>query len=169
MDACYRVPRAHPYCLWPVIGCTLALAWLVTSESMSQSLDPMDFASLGTLNLSAGDYTIDTDTLSIFDNAAPGVPLFTGVVDDQNGQADYFNGVWDPVANPGQLGIPEIAVFTFDDIDLQPSANVTITGRRAIALLSHGDVTIGTPLSVDAEVFAPQVGEGGGIGGPGGL
>ncbi|MEO0530599.1 MAG: hypothetical protein AAF266_08485, partial [Planctomycetota bacterium] len=119
------------------------------SSTHAQVLDPLDFASLGTLNLPAGNYTIDTDTLTIFDNAAPGVPLFTGVVDDQNGQADTFGGVWDPVASPGQLGIPEIAVFTFNGIDLQPSANVTITGTRAIALLSQGDATISTPLSVD--------------------
>ncbi|MEM8865112.1 MAG: hypothetical protein AAGF31_06145 [Planctomycetota bacterium] len=152
-------------CLRSVL--TLALsAFGLVSSTHGQTLDPLDFASLGTLNLPAGDYTIDTDTLTIFDNTAPGVPLFTGVADDQNGQADYFNGVWDPVANPGQIGIPEIAVFTFDGIDLQPSANVTITGRRAIALLSHGDATIGTPLSVDAEFLSmPERG----VGGPGGF
>lgn len=129
----------------------LALMVLLGSGASAQPLDPLDFTSLGTLNLPAGDYTIDTDTLTIFDNTAPGVSLFTGVVDDQNGQADYFNGDWDPVANPGQLGIPEIAVFTFSGIDLQASANVSITGRRAIALLSQGDATIGTDLSVNGE------------------
>ncbi|TWT47610.1 hypothetical protein [Botrimarina hoheduenensis] len=145
---------------------------LFSSPAFAQPLDPLDFASLGTLNLPAGDYTIDTDTLKIFDNTAPGVPLFTGVADDQNGQADYFDGVWDPVANPGQLGIPEIAVFTFDGIDLQPSANIKITGRRAIALLSHGDATIATPLSVDGDDipgFAPTTPTPGGRGGPGGF
>lgn len=127
----------------------LGLSALLGNLASAQPLDPLAFASLGTLNLPAGDYTIDTDTLMIYDNAAPGVPLFTGVADDQNSQADTFGGVWDPVGNPGQLGIPEIAVFTFDGIDLQPSANITITGTRAIALLSRGDATIGTPLSVD--------------------
>ena len=144
------------------------LCLIIGVRTYAQPLDPLDFSSLGTLNLPAGDYTIDTDTLTIFDNTAPGVPLFTGVADDQNGQADYFNGVWDPVANPGQLGIPEIAVFTFAGIDLQASANVTITGTRAIALLSHGDATIGTPLSVDAEPAMAQTGPGS-IGGAGGF
>lgn len=141
------------------------------ATTQAQQLDPLDFASLGTLDLPAGDYTIDTDTLTIFDNTAPGVLLFTGVADNQNGKADYFNGVWDPDNIPGQLGIPEIAVFTFNDIDLQPSANVTITGRRALALLSHGDATIATPISVDAEVFTPVFNSGavGGIGGAGGF
>ncbi|TWT47611.1 hypothetical protein [Botrimarina hoheduenensis] len=127
----------------------VSLAVPFVGSVSAQPLDPFDFASLGTLNLSVGDYTIDTDTLTIFDNTAPGVPLFTGVVDNQNGQADTFGGAWDQVANPGQLGIPEIAVFAFDDIALQPTANITITGTRAIALLSRGDATIGTALSVD--------------------
>ena len=104
------------------------LAAALVSSGRAQPLDPLDFTSLGTLNLPAGDYTIDTDALTIYDNTASGVPLFTGVVDDQNGQADYLGGIWDPVANPGQLGIPEIAVFTFDNIDLQPTANISITG-----------------------------------------
>lgn len=146
----------------PVFALVFAL-WF-NSSVPAQRLNPLDFASLGTLNLPAGDYTIDTDTLTIVDNAAPGVALFTGVADDQNGQADYFDGVW----VPGTLGIPEIAVFTFEGIDLQASANVTITGRRAIALLSQGDATIGTPLSVDAEPATAQTGPGS-IGGAGGF
>lgn len=153
-----------------LVGVLLCLVGLLGTTTSAQPLNPLDFTSLGTLNLSAGDYTFDTDTLTIFNNAAPGVPLFTGVADDQNGQADYFNGVWDPDNIPGQLGIPEIAVFTFDDIDLQPSANVTINGRRAIALLSQGDATIGTPLSVDGKPFSRSFGEfAGGVGGPGGF
>lgn len=130
------------------------LALLIGTAVSAQPLDPLEYASLGTLHLSAGDYTIDTDTLTIIDNTAPGAPLFTGVVDDQNGQADYFGGVWAPVANPGQLGVPEIAVFTFDAIDLQPTANGTITGARALALLSRGAATIATPLSVDGGIGA---------------
>ncbi len=125
------------------------LALYLCGVAGAQPLDPLDFASLGTLHLAAGNYTIDTDTLTIYDNAAPGLPLFTGVADDQGGMADTFGGVWDPVGNPGQLGIPEIAVFTFDGINLDPIATVTITGTRAIALLSQGDANIGTSLSVD--------------------
>lgn len=144
----------------------LCLVGLLGTTTSAQPLNPLDFMSLGTLNLSAGDYTFDTDTLTLFDNAAPGVPLFTGVADDQGGRADYLNGNW----VPGTLGIPEIAVFTFDGIDLQPSANVTINGRRAIALLSQGDATIGTALSVDGKPFSRSFGEfAGGVGGPGGF
>lgn len=155
---------------------SFCFASLFVGVSHAQPLDPLDFASLGTLNLSAGDYTIDTDTLTIFDNAAPGVPLFIGVADDQNGTADYFGGNW----VPGTQGIPEIAVFTFDAIDLSPTASVTITGARAIALLSQGDATIGTTLSVNGQAGARDVSSAGadpaisfnlpgGPGGPGGF
>ena len=85
-------------------------------------LDPVDFSSLGILDLSNASYTIDTDSLTIVDDAAPGTPLFTGVVDDQDGTADFVGGVW----VPGSMGIPEIAVFTFDDIDIQSTANITV-------------------------------------------
>ena len=114
---------------------TLSLA--ADDFAMAQPLEPLSFTSLGTLNLSGGDYMIDTDTLTIFNDTTPGTPLFTGVMDDQGGMA--------------QLDlVPEIAVFAFDSIDLQPTANITITGKRAIALISHGDAMINTPLSVDA-------------------
>jgi len=58
-----------------------------------------------------------------------------GVSDNQNGTADFLNGVWIPVS----MGIPEIAVFTFDDVNLQSTANTTVTGTRALGILSHGN------------------------------
>jgi len=116
---------------------SISFSLIAGNFAFSQPLDPLSFTSLGTLNLTSGDYTIDTDTLTIVDNTAPGVALFTGVVDDQNG-----------TAMPGV--VPEIAVFAFNDIDLDPTANVAITGSRALALLSRGDAIISTPLSLDA-------------------
>ncbi|MEO0588136.1 MAG: hypothetical protein AAF078_10895, partial [Planctomycetota bacterium] len=137
-------PRRSPAAIAaPALALATAIA---AAPTHAQPLDPTAFASLGTLNLAAGDFTIDTDTLTITDTTGGGSTLlFTGVADDQNGTADYFGGNW----VPGTLGIPEIAVFTFDGINLQASANVSITGSRAIALLSQGDATIATPLSVD--------------------
>ena len=124
-----------------ILVCLTAITLSLAADdfAMAQPLEPLSFTSLGTLNLSGGDYTIDTDTLTIFNDTAPGTPLFTGVMDDQGGMA--------------QLNVvPEIAVFAFDSIDLQPTANITITGKRAIALVSHGDAMINTPLSVDAPI-----------------
>jgi hypothetical protein len=134
---------------WVLI--TLAIAG---ADARADVLDPLDFASLGTLNLSGGNFTIDTDALTIVDDAAPGTPLFTGVVDDQGG-----------LSQPGV--VPEIAAFAFDAINLDPSASVTITGTRAVALLSHTDATIGTALSVDGKSSGTMNTDGGA--GPGGF
>jgi hypothetical protein len=124
----------------------------------AQPRDPHDYASLGTLNLAGGAFTIDTDALTISDSSGGGGVLYTGVADTQGG-----------AASPGV--VPEIAVFTFDDIMLDVTANVTITGTRAVALLSHGNATIGTPLSVDGGSVVSETvpGPGYGAGGPGGF
>ena len=125
---------------------TLLICWAASAApAVADVLDPEDFASLGTLAWSSGGYTINTDALTIVDNAAPGTPLFTGVVEDQNGAADSIGGV------PGPLGIPEIAVFTFDSIAIEGTASVTIVGTRALALLSHGDALIDRVLAVNGK------------------
>jgi len=130
------------------------LWWGMALSSSAQPLDPSDFLSLGALDLSGGNFTIDTDALTIVDDAAPSTPLFTGVSDDQNGTADYLGGVW----VPGSSGIPEIAVFTFDDVNLQSTANITVTGNRALAFLSHGSATINTTIDLSGEsVAAPAM------------
>jgi hypothetical protein len=120
-------------------------------------LDPQDFASLGTLVLANGSFTIDTDAREIRDGAS--AVLFTGVVDDQDGRADSFGGT------PGPLGIPEIAVFTFDAIDIQSTATITLTGSRALALLSRGDALVDTTLDASGGDAAGAVAGGGRLGG----
>lgn len=109
-------------------------------------LDPQDFASLGSLSLAGGSFSVDTDALEIRDGG--GGLLFTGVVDDQDGTADYMNNVW----IPGSNGIPEIAVFPFDDIDIQSTATITVSGSRALALLSMGDAFIDTVINLSPPV-----------------
>ncbi|NOZ40752.1 MAG: hypothetical protein GXP24_11075 [Planctomycetes bacterium] len=130
------------------------LWWGLALPASAQPLNPSSFSSLGALDLSDGSFTIDTDTLTIVDDSAPGVPLFTGVSDDQNGTADFLGGVW----IPGSNGIPEIAVFTFDDVNLQSTANITVTGTRALAFLSQGNVMIDTTIDLTGEsVAAPPL------------
>lgn len=146
----------------PALALALA-ACLPATASAAMGLDPEAFTSLGTLSWSSGDYTIDTDALTIVDDTAPGTPLFTGVVDDQEGSADSFGGV------PGPLGIPEIAVFTFDAVTIDGTANVSIVGTRALAILSQGDMTIDRTLSVDGEYAAVGAAPVPGAGGPGGF
>ena len=55
----------------------LILAIIGRADARADVLNPLDFASLGTLNLASGSFTFDTDTLTIFDNSNPGTPLFT--------------------------------------------------------------------------------------------
>jgi hypothetical protein len=107
---------------------------------------------LGTLNLAGGNFVINTDTLTI---SGTGGTLFTGVADDQNSQAA-----------PGV--VPEIAVFSFDQITLDPTATIDVTGTRALGLLSRGDATIGTDLRLDGRSFG-LFDNPGGPGGPGGF
>ena len=57
----------------------------------ANTLDPLDFASLGTFNVTNGGYIIDTDALTLSEtNGVSTNVLFTGVIDDQDGQADSF-------------------------------------------------------------------------------
>jgi hypothetical protein len=55
------------------------------------------------------------------------------------------------VTNVGPLGIPYIAVFTFDDLSLDGTATFTVTGHRALALLSRGDALINVALSLNGK------------------
>jgi hypothetical protein len=137
----------HNNCLRVLRASVVILVPLLPGIARAQFLSPSSFSSLGTLNLAGSNYTIDTDALTIVDEAVPGTPLFTGVADDQNGRADLLNDVWDP----NSQGIPEIAVFTFDEIDLQSTANITVVGTRALAFLSHGNATIDTTIDLSGQ------------------
>ncbi len=128
----------------------LALLALAHGSARARLLDPEAFASLGTLVLANGSFTIDTDALQIRDAAS--TVLFTGVVDDQNGRADSFDD-----SASGPLGIPEIAVFTFDSIDVQSTATITLIGSRALALLSRGNATIDAVLDASGTNAAGAV------------
>ena len=125
-------------------------------------MQPLDFASLGSWSVTSGNYLIDTDALTIAETSAPGVILFTGVIDDQGGVADSF-GPGGDVTTVGPAGVPHIAVFTFDDLSLTGTANITVTGHRALALLSHGDILIDVSLDVSGKY--PEGGPGGFDGG----
>jgi hypothetical protein len=103
---------------------TLVCALLAVS-AQAAPLDPNAYTSLGTLNAASGAVTFDTDTLAV-----SGAFSGTGVVQSQG------------------PGLPEIAVFTFDDLTLAGAVTLTITGSRPIALLSQGDASFHTPINV---------------------
>jgi hypothetical protein len=99
---------------------TLSLA---IAASARGQLDPNAFTSLGTLNVSSGTLTINTDTL-----AMSGAATFTGVALSQNGG-------------------PQVAVFDFSSITIGSGVTVNISGSRPIALLSQGGATVQAGLS----------------------
>jgi hypothetical protein len=106
-----------------VTSICLVVACIVTVQCAP--LDPNAFTSLGTLDVSAGTLTINTDTLAI-----SGAAAFTGIATPQSGGS-------------------EIAVFTFDNIDVDAAVTVTFSGSRPVALLSQENATIAATLNVN--------------------
>lgn len=123
----------------------------LAGTTLAVPLDPLAHASLGVLNLGAGQYSLLTDGVAptLFD--AGHQLLATGWY---MAQADAFN--------------PQVAVFGFDSIQVALGATLTATGRNPLALLSRGDITLAGTL-VAAGRNGGQQGAGlGGRGGPGG-
>ena len=153
-----------------ILNLAALLSVAFTTQLHADMLDPMDYASLGAFDVTNGAYVIDTDALTISEtNGVSTNLLFTGVMDDQKGQADSF-GPGTNVTTVGSNGIPYIAVFTFDDLKLDGTATFTVTGHRALALLSQGDALVNVTLSLNGE-FASQLTNDivPGAGGPGGF
>lgn len=130
-----------------VFAATVLLAALAASGLRAAPLDPNSFTSLGTMNLAAGSYTVDTTALTL------------------TGPGTNFNGV---VSG-------SICVFCFDSITVQTGATVTCVGTRPVAFLSKGTAIISGTISADggdAQVgftgFTPAGGAGGGAGGTAG-
>ena len=136
-----------------------------TTQLHAAPLNPLNFTSLGTLDLSNGTFVIDTDALTISEtNASSTNLLFTGVMDNQGGQADSF-GPGTNVTTIGSNGVPYIAVFTFDSISLASSAVISVTGHRALALLSQSTAEIDTTVALNGQDLTNTPGPGGFPGG----
>jgi hypothetical protein len=107
-------------------GIGLAVLLLPACPAQAGPLNPSDFTSLGTLDLTSGSYSVNTDTLVL---TAPG-----GV---------NFNGVLSSAATGS------IAVFDFSSITLDSGASLTATGSHPLALLSQGSVTMNGTLNLN--------------------
>jgi autotransporter-associated beta strand protein len=118
--------------------CLVGTGLLLCSPPARGQLDPNAYTSLGTLNHPSGPLTINTDTLTV-----TGAVTFTGVALSQKGG-------------------PQVAVFDFDSITIGSAATVTLTGSRPLALLSRGNSTIQTALSIPIQssgfLNAPNLG-----------
>jgi autotransporter family porin len=115
----------------------LLLGALISGASVSNAdpLDPNNYASLGTLNVSSGTLTFDTDALTV-----SGAFSGSGVLQSQG------------------VGLPDIAVFTFSNINVPIGVTLNLNGSRPIAILSQGDVTILPALTANAFGFAGRLG-----------
>jgi hypothetical protein len=92
-------------------------------------LQPSSFASLGTLDPAAGNYTASTSgtpTLTI------GATTYTGVVVSQG------------------PNLPDLAVFDFDNILIPDGVTITSSGPRVLALLSRGGITFSGNSAIQA-------------------
>jgi hypothetical protein len=117
----------------------VAAVLLATVPAGAALLNPLDYTSQGDLDIGIGNaVTINTTTGEFRVN---GILAYTATIDDQQNAAD-------PVA-----GAPELAVFSFDSINIGPGVAVTISGDRGLSLLSRGDVTIRSALSVNGGDF----------------
>lgn len=105
------------------LSAAMLLAFLGSTPTHAGPLDPGGFASLGSLVVSSGSFVFDTDALT--GGAFAGVSFAQGA------------------------GLPNIAVFTFDDIHVASGATITATGSRALALLSKGNVVLAAGSTID--------------------
>lgn len=131
------------------------LAAVATAPAASAAyLDPSAFASLGTLDLADGDYTIDTTGAPVLRDASDNV-LFVGTT--------FFQG--------GGFG-DTISVLTFDSITIGAGVNIRASGTNPLALLSKSNATIRGVIDASGYAGADSSrfnGSGaGGAGGPGG-
>ena len=115
--------------------CMSILAAVAAAPARAALTNPLAYSSLGSFDVGIGNaVTIDTTLGELRVN---GILAFNAVFDAQSG-----------TANP-PAGIPELAVFSFDEINIGPGVAITVTGNRGLSLLSRGDVTLRSALAVN--------------------
>ena len=107
-----------------VTSVCLALTSMVAVQGAP--LDPNAFTSLGTLDLSSGSLTFNTSTLSV---------------------SGAFSGTG--VLQPQGAGLPDIAVFTFDELAIENGVTLNLIGFRPIAILSKGNAMIDQFININ--------------------
>ena len=128
----------------------------------ADALDPLEFAPIGPLNLTAGSYFILTGgTAPQLVDSASNV-LFTGVFFNQNVPVGSNYWAWDPV----------VAVFDFDAVAIQSNVTVSASGSNTLAMLSRTGFVLNGIVDVSGTNGANGIGSlggtGDGLGGSGG-
>lgn len=118
----------------------LLLALCMGASLEATALDPSAFTSLGTLDLPAGNYTVNTTAMTL------------------TGPATNFTGV----------ASGNICVFCFASINIQANAIVKCTGSRTVAFLSQGTITVDGTFDCSGETAQGTFVSTNYIGGPGG-
>ncbi len=130
---------------------TLAADAAATRPAARDSLfQPADFTSAGKLTVGK-DETITFNT-----GGADAAPAMSGVITGK-GAVGVSKG-----------GTVQVAVFTFDSINLAAGAKIEITGDRALVLLSKDAIVINSTLDLSGKPGVAKVNVPGGPGGPGG-
>jgi hypothetical protein len=140
----------------------LLLASLPATALRAGPLDPLAFTSLGTLQLTAGNYVIDSSVPVLkLQFGGPNV-TFTGTLVSQG----------TPGGTPFWGFDPQVAMFDFDSISIAVGVNVYVSGPNPVALLSRGSIAINGNVDTsgnpgDSGAGVPPFG-GSGLGGRGG-
>lgn len=101
---------------------------LAAQAALGNPLDPAAFTPMGTLSLNSGVVTIDTDTLQI--TGGGGLSSTSGVLHSQG------------------VGNPDVAVFTFDGVNIGSGVTFQTIGSRPLAILSRNDLRVLTSIDV---------------------
>src|SRR3954451_18057863 len=118
-----RRGRAHVHNMTRQFVLVAAVLSGLAVRASAGPLNPLDFQSLSTLNLSTGSYTFNTTTDQLLDSNKN--VLFTGVTS---------NG---------------IAVFDFNQVVIG-GGTFTATGSNPLALLSRGDIIVNGTIDVSS-------------------
>ena len=112
-----------------------AFAPFLWSELAAAPLDPNAYASIvsGAVNVTAGTFAFDTSagTLTITGSGVTGI-----------------DGTHNATIQNQGAGLPEIAVYTFDDLAIANGVTLTFQGSRPIAILSKGDALVDPAINV---------------------
>jgi hypothetical protein len=92
-------------------------------------LNPLAYSSLGSLNVSSGTLTFNTDTLSVTGGGG-GLISTTGTTQSQGGSN------------------PDIAVFDFSSVGIGNGVTVQVIGSHPIAILSQSNLSIAASLNL---------------------
>lgn len=126
----------------PSARTAVAAVLIATANSLAAPLDPNAFASLGTLNPSGGTYTLNTD----------GTPTLT-----------VGNTTYTGVTRSRGAGLRDLAVFTFDDVNIASGVTLNTVGDRAVVILSRAGISVGGTINATSGSydFDATVGQGG--------